>query len=246
MSALSGRRIVITGAARGLGRALAIIAADRGADLVLLGRCSPALTTLSEAIRSRTGRSCEYGLCDLADPGSIARATDQILSKAPVIDVLINNACPWLAGPLQELQEQDIIATVMAAVAGTILITKRLLPALRRSAAADIVTVVSTAGVPGQAGEGDASAVFYAVKHAQAGFHEALRVETKSYGIRTAAIYPPDFAEVDPLSPAWTQHDPGSTAQLTSRHVVEAILLALSAPRASDSPTIVLDGIEEA
>jgi NAD(P)-dependent dehydrogenase (short-subunit alcohol dehydrogenase family) len=234
---LSGRRIVITGATRGLGRALAITAADRGADLVLLGRSPTALTALIDTIRARTGRSCAHGLCDLSSPESIAKASEQILSAAPVLDVLINNACPWLVGDLEELQEEEIIATVMAGVAGTILITKHLLPGLRSSAAADIVTVVSTAGRPGTRAGIDASTVFHAVKHAQAGFHERLHVEVKKYGIRTAAIYPPDFEDVDPLGPGW---DTAPRNHLTSRHVVEAILLSIS-PRLSGDPTIPLD-----
>ena len=110
---LSGRRIVISGAARGLGRALAITAADRGADLVLLGRSSSALVALADTIKTRAGRRCEYGLCDLSDRESITRASEQILAAGRVVDVLINNACPWLAGDLEELQEEDIITTGM-------------------------------------------------------------------------------------------------------------------------------------
>jgi short-subunit dehydrogenase len=200
---LNGRRIIITGAARGLGRALAITAADRGADLMLLGRSASALATIADTIEARTGRRCERGLCELSDPESIAKASGQIPAASPVVDVLINNACPWLAGDLEELREEDIIAVVMAAVAGTILLTKRLLPALRRSGAADIVTVVSTAGLSGTFKDTEASTVFHAVKHVQAGFHERLHAELKKYSIRTSAIYPADFDELDPLSAAW-------------------------------------------
>jgi short-subunit dehydrogenase len=241
---LSGRRIVISGAARGLGRALAITAADRGADLVLLGRSQSALALLGDTIEVRTGRRCEYLSCDLSHPESISQACQQTLAAAPVVDVLVNNACPWLAGDLESLHEADIVATATAAVSGTILITKGLLPGLRRSAAADIVTVVSTAGLSGHSRDAAASTVFHAAKHAQAGFHERLHAEMKKYNIRTSAIYPPDFDDADPLGTAWDAvRDPRSGAKLTNREVVEAILFAVTAPRVCSYTSIVLDNM---
>src|SRR5689334_19209538 len=65
---LSGKRVVITGAGRGLGRALAIVAADQGAEVVLLGRDPAALQAVAGAIATRTGRAAAVVSCDLADP----------------------------------------------------------------------------------------------------------------------------------------------------------------------------------
>ena len=97
---------------------------------------------------------------------------------------------------------QHIIASVGGAVTGTILVTKALLPGLARSKAADIMTVVSTAGWPGW-DFGSTSSPFHAAKHGQSGFSDALRHELKGQGIRVMAIYPPDFDDLDPLDPAW-------------------------------------------
>jgi NAD(P)-dependent dehydrogenase (short-subunit alcohol dehydrogenase family) len=77
---------------------------------------------------------------------------------------LINNGASWLAGSLEEQSDAEIAAIVAAAVTGTILVTKGLLPALHRSAAADIITVVSTAGILGWDVNGG-SVPFYAAKH---------------------------------------------------------------------------------
>ena len=65
---LSGRRLVITGAGRGLGRALAIKSADRGAEVALLGRDRAALQGVADTIKSRTGRDARIAACDLAQP----------------------------------------------------------------------------------------------------------------------------------------------------------------------------------
>ncbi len=242
---LSGRRVVITGASRGLGRALAIMSADHGADLVLLGRNETALCVVADVIRARSGRDVMLAPCDLAQPDSITEACRQTLAAAPVIDVLINNGAPWLPGSIEDLADDDIAAAIAAAVTGTVLITKGLLPGLRRSAAADIVTIVSTAGLPGR-NSGSASAAFHAAKHGQSGFSERLREELRRHGIRVTAIYPPDFDDTDPLDTAWhALRDPAVGAKLTNREVVAAVMFAITAPRVCAYPVIVLDNMAQ-
>jgi len=217
--------------------------ADHGADLVLLGRNETALGLVADVIRARSGRTVASAQCDLAKPDSVIEACRRTLAAAPVVDVLVNNGAPWLPGSIEELADDDIAATVAAAVTGTVLITKGLLPALRRSAAADIVTIVSTAGLLGQY-SGSASAAFHAAKHGQSGFSERLRQELKRYGIRVTALYPPDFDDADPLDPAWgALRDPAAGAKLTNREVVAAVMFAITAPRVCAYPVIVLDNM---
>jgi NAD(P)-dependent dehydrogenase (short-subunit alcohol dehydrogenase family) len=240
---LSGRRVVITGAGRGLGRAFAIAAGDEGAEVVLLGRDLPAIAAVAADIEARTFRNVAAIPCDLQLPSSISEACRATLALSPVIDVLINNGAPWLAGELPDLAEADIAATIAATVTGTILLTKGLLPALRQSAAADIVTVVSTAGMPDR-DFGVASAAFHAAKHAQAGFSNRLAAELKSQRIRVAAIFPPDFDDTDPLGAEWNAtREPGPGARMTNREVVAAIMFAITAPRICATPIVVLDNM---
>jgi len=236
---LSGRRVVITGAGRGLGRALAISAADRNADVVLLGRDPATLGSVADAIRSRTGRDALVVPCDLAQPSSIGDACRATLAASPVVDVLINNGAPWLPGGIMELTEAEIANAIAAAVTGTILVTKGLLPGLLQSKAADVVTIVSSAGWPGWE-FGAASAPFHAAKHGQSGFSDALRHELKAQGVRVTALYPPDFDDIDPLGSDW---DNAARAKLSNREVVETVLFAISAPRACAYPIIILDNM---
>lgn len=236
---LASRRIVITGAARGLGRALAVAVADAGGSVVLLGRDTAALDSVAATIFSRTQQRAEVVRCDLAQPASIRAACEVILGANPAVDVLINNGAPWLEGRLADLSEADIVATVAAGVTGTILITRGLLPGLARSRAADIVTIVSTAGLPG--GEFDsASTAFHAAKHGQTGFCDRLRAEVKSQAIRVAAIFPADFEHVDPDSD--NARAPTAGGKLTSTEVVAAVMFALTAPRNCAIRAILLEG----
>lgn len=236
--ALSGRRIVITGAGRGLGRALAIQCADHGADLVLLGRDRAALQAVHESIRSRTGAAALVVDCDLSQPDSIRDACRTMLAVNPRVDVLMNNAATWLTGTLTDQSETAITDALTATVTSTILVTKGLLPALRSSPAADIVNVVSTAGL--LRWDLGASTAFHAAKHAQSGFSDALRYELEGTGIRVTAVYPPDFVDADPLASEWNNT---MRAKISNREVVDTILFALAAPRACTYPAIVMDNL---
>ena len=235
---LSGRRAVITGAGRGLGRALAIKSADYGAEVALLGRDRAALQVVADVIKSRTGRDAQIAACDLAQPDSVRDACRVVLAAGARVDVLVNNAATWLTGALAEQSDDEIATALAATVTGTVLVTKGLLPALGSSPAADIVNIVSTAGWIGW--DLGAAAAFHAAKHGQSGFSDALRHELKGTGIRVTAIYPPDFDDVDPLGPNW---DNTARRKLSNREVVDTILFAIAAPRAGAYPVIIMDNM---
>lgn len=235
---LSGRRIVITGAGRGLGRALAIKSADQGAELALLGRDRAALRAVAETVKSRTGRDALTAVCDLAQPDSVRDACRPVLAAGARVDVLVNNGATWLTGALADQSDAEIANALAATVTGTILVTKGLLPALRSSPAADIVNVVSTAGW--MRWDLGASTAFHAAKHGQSGFSDALRHELQGTSIRVTALYPPDFDDIDPLDAAW---DSPGRGKIGNREVVDTILFALTAPRACVYPVILMDNM---
>ena len=238
-NSLHGRRIAITGAGRGLGRALAIVAADQGAELVLLGRDPAALNEVAAVIRDRSGKDAQVVDCDLGDTHSVALACKAVLEQNPMLDTLINNGAPWLEGYFGELSDEQITATVAAGVSGTVLITKGLLPGLRRSEAADILTVISTSGITGWDLAGG-SVPFYAAKHGQSGFHDKLRYELRDTEIRVSAVYPPNFDEADPADADWDR-TPDRDSKLSNREVVSTILFMLAAPRTCNFPVIVME-----
>jgi NAD(P)-dependent dehydrogenase (short-subunit alcohol dehydrogenase family) len=134
--------------------------------------------------------------------------------------------------------DSEIASALAATVTGTILVTKGLLPALHASRGADIVNMVSTAGWIGW--DLGASTAFHAAKHGRSGFGDALRHELKGTGIRVTAIYPPDFDDVDPLSPEW---DNTARGKLSNREVVDTVLFAISAPRYCVYPIIMMDNV---
>lgn len=241
---LENRRIAITGAGRGLGRALAIVAADHGAETVLLGRDATALASVADTVRKRSGREPQVVPCDLVDPESVRSACVAVLDRDPRVDALINNGAPWLEGSLVDVSDAEVASTVAAGVTGTILVTKGLLPGLRQSNCADIITIISTAGIPGW-GLGGGSVPFHAAKHGQSGFSDKLRHELNGTGIRVSAVYPPDFDDADPSNADWNTA-PEDDATLSGRDIVSLLLFILSAPRACSFPVVILEGTPKA
>jgi NAD(P)-dependent dehydrogenase (short-subunit alcohol dehydrogenase family) len=91
---------------------------------------------------------------------------------------------------------------------------------------------------------GDASAAFHAAKHGQSGFSDRLRHELKEHGV--AAIYPPDFDDVDPLEPGSPDaRDPAAGRTLINREIVATVLFAITAPRPCAYPVIILDAMKQ-
>jgi NADP-dependent 3-hydroxy acid dehydrogenase YdfG len=239
---LDGKVAVITGGGRGTGRALALVLADAGCRVVLFGRDDAALAEVSATIEKRGGFRPVTHRCDMGIASDVERACESVRNEFPTVDILINNAAAWLPESLEQASVATIVDAINSAVTGMVLTTKFLMPTLKTSDGADIVTLVSTAGLPAGATGELGSEPFIAAKHGQAGFSDSLRHSLASSGIRVIALYPPDFAGVQPDSADW-EGTPGrrdGRDTMTTRDVVEAIMFALTRPRIMTVSGIVL------
>jgi short-subunit dehydrogenase len=234
---LRNKHIVITGAGRSLGASLAIVLADEGANVILLGRTPENLVATAKTIEERTGKLPLTFHADMADMNSIEKAAKEILEHTNV-DILINNAAFWSAGKISEVSGQDIFQTVNSILTGTILLTKLLLPSLLKTEA-DIVNLVSISGLPNVPLYG-ASSAFLAAKHGQTGFTDGLRQELKGSSVRVMGVYPPLIDDISPLDAAW-QERRNKTHSISNRDVVEAVIFALTRPRNCTVSALVLD-----
>jgi short-subunit dehydrogenase len=239
----AGKTVVITGAARGLGAAFAVVLADQGANVIMTARNTEGLTTLAEAIRMRTGTRPETLVFDLADPGQTTLTAKKLRDEKPKIDILINNAAQWLAGRMDEHDAYAIVGTISSAVIGTLLFTRGLLKPLEASGAGDILNIISVSGLPNVPLSG-ASVAFIAAKHGQAGLTDGLRQELRGRPIRVSALYPPLIDDVSPLDEeAWNAKRPPD-AHVSNRDIVETALFALSRPRHLTLASITIDSDE--
>ena len=172
------RRVVITGAAQGLGAAIARAFAARGAELVLIDRDSESLSHIA----TLTG-----GLpltCDLSD----AVQTDEAIarfSQGRPIDALIHNAAILRAEPMEDLSFAMFTATVNVGLQAAFQLTKAVWPAMKQRGGA-LIYVSSQSGIKGFAGE----TAYCAAKHGLEGFSKSLALEGEAHGIVSCTITP--------------------------------------------------------
>ncbi|MCL7997823.1 SDR family NAD(P)-dependent oxidoreductase [Brucella sp. 21LCYQ03] len=222
---------VITGAARGLGAALAFSLAEAGCDVVLCGRSLSALEATAQSIAEHTGRKVEAVQVDLADTTSIATAIETIKARHSAIDILINNGAMWLEDRQEDYSEAEVAGVINAAVTGTFLFTQGLLPLLNASPRPDIVTIGSISGLP-NAPLQTVSIPFYAAKRAQAALADGLRQKLAGTPVRSIVVYPPYLEDASPLADNWEASALRQKGQAaTSRDIVESVLFALTRPR---------------
>ena len=225
---IRGRKIAITGAGRSLGAALAIVAADRGAHPVLLGRSAAALAEIATIIEGRTGSRPPAIVCDLADLASVERATAELVRDHADLDILVNSGAQWIGGPLVDLTDTQIAAMVDSMLTGTVALTRRLLPTLLARPRADIHTVVSMSGLQYARLRGS-SLPFRVAKAGQDGFVQGLVEELAGTNIRVTSVYPGIIEDVLPNEARW-EAELGPDGPLTDRQVVEATVFTLEMP----------------
>lgn len=184
-SQLSGERVLVTGASRGIGRAIALRFARAGADVVIAARSQQELQEFGEEI-SATGQRCLVIPTDLRDPASILALVKEAHSQFGGIDILVNNAGIGAWAPISELtleQYDEIFDVNMRAV---FLLTQAVVPSMIERKKGHIINIASTSSrwtYP----EGS---VYCASKFAVLGFNEALAKELRTTGVRVTAVCP--------------------------------------------------------
>jgi short-subunit dehydrogenase len=237
---LKGKRVIVTGAGRGLGAAFAVVLADQGAEVIMTGRNMENLTSAAESIRLRTGTRPETHNLDMADVSAVTLFAKALRDDGKPLDVLINNAAQWLPGRMDEHDAYAISQTITGIVTGTLLLTRGLIPLLEKSGAGDIMNIVSISGLA-NTGLLGASVAYYAAKHGQAGMTDGLRQELKGRPVRVSAIYPSYIKDISPLNEEEWNATPPPKSWATNRDIVEAALYAITRPRHVTLASIVVD-----
>lgn len=182
MPKLNGKIIAITGANRGIGRAIAQAAAQEGARVVLMGRDRRALSTAAREI----GGGATAVVADVTRPSSVRRAFTELKRKTGRLDVLVNNAGLFIVKPFARTTLAEWERMIAANLTSLYLVTQAALPLLRRGRDAHLVNILS---VSSRVAFADCSA-YTASKFGAMGLTKVLRKELKPLGIRVTAILP--------------------------------------------------------
>jgi len=162
-----------------------------------------------------------------------------LISNKP-IDILILNAAQWLSGRLDDQPDTEIINTVSSGLTGSILLTQALLPGLRRSGNADIVSIISSCGIPNFT-DSIAHPAFFASKHGFSGFITKLSQQLSEENIRVTGLYPPDF-ELTGLDTSFDTESRMGERLMNGHSVWETVRFLLTQPRSCHISSIYFQG----
>ncbi len=187
MTSLKDAVLVITGAASGIGRLMALEAGVRGARVVLVDRDEAGLLQAREALTTRGSMAWTFP-CDLADPGAIQATFARIEAEVGGVDVLINNAGVVGGKSLLDTSDAGLLLTFQVNALAPIRTAKAVLPGMLARGRGHLVTVASAGGLVGTTRLVD----YCASKFAAVGFDDALRAELRRLGqpIRTTVVCP--------------------------------------------------------
>jgi short-subunit dehydrogenase len=175
---------VVTGAAKGIGAALAMQLASRGCHLALVDRDHETLAAVVAAAKRSVAVSAH--VADVADVSEAETLRDAVLAEHGRVTVLVNNAGVALIGRFEEFEIAEMEWLFAINFWGTVRMCKAFLPVLRQEPAAQIVNLSSIFGIVAPAGQ----TAYAASKFAVRGFSEALRHELEETGVGVSTVHP--------------------------------------------------------
>jgi NAD(P)-dependent dehydrogenase (short-subunit alcohol dehydrogenase family) len=185
MPSLQGHIALVTGAGRGIGRAIGRTLAAEGARVVLAARTEEQLRAVAAEIEAAGGHA-EVEPADIAREDDVQRLFARIAERHGRLDILINNAGVGSFGPLRDFSAAELDRILAVNVRGTFLASReavRLMQPRRAGAIVSIASVVAFRGYPNQA-------AYAASKHAVLGMMKSLANEAQGHGIRVSAVLP--------------------------------------------------------
>ncbi|MGO8766176.1 MAG: 3-oxoacyl-[acyl-carrier-protein] reductase [Limisphaerales bacterium] len=191
MSQLANQIAVVTGAGRGIGRAIALKFAKEGADVVCLSRTQENSEKVAAEVRALGRKAWAYAV-DVSDSNTVSAAAEKILAECGKVDVLVNNAGVTRDGLLMRMSDADWDAVLDTNLKGAFLLTKAFFRVFAKQRAGRIINVSSVIGLIGNPGQAN----YAASKAGLIGFTQSVARELASRGVTVNAIAP-GFIETD-------------------------------------------------
>ena len=191
MSQLANQIAVVTGAGRGIGRAIALKFAQEGANVAIVSRTQENSANVAAEIRA-LGRQAWCHAVDVADTVAVNAAAERILDECGRVDVLVNNAGVTRDGLLMRMADADWDTVLNTNLKGAFLVTRAFSRAMIKARTGRIINLSSVIGLIGNAGQSN----YAASKAGLIGFTQSCAREFATRGITVNALAP-GFIETD-------------------------------------------------
>jgi len=224
MENITGKRALVTGGAKGLGKAVAVALAKEGVHVAITGRNETALKQTADELKT-LGTQVTYAVFDVSDNVAVQQGINNLNETFGNFDILINNAGISSFSTVMDMEVQDWTAIINVNLLGTYFVTKAVLPQLIEKNRGDIVMVSSTAGLNGAA----TTSAYSASKFGVIGFADSLMREVRKNNIRVCTLMPSTIASDMSKDLGLTDGDPEKVLQ--PEDFAELIIANLKLPR---------------
>ncbi len=208
MENLQGKKAIITGGGRGLGKAVALALAAEGVEIAITGRNEETLQKTIKEIEA-LGAKAVYSVFDVSDFEAVKKGISALKRNFGEADILINNAGIAAFGSFLEMEPAKWKEILDINVMGIYNVTHAVLPDMIAKNIGDIINVSSTAGIRGNAN----TSAYSASKFAVVGLSEALMMEVRKHNIRVSTLMPSTIASDMSLSLNLTDGNPEKVLQ---------------------------------
>lgn len=189
MTDLKNKNAFITGAGKGIGKAVAIALAKEGVNVILVSRTQADVEQLAAETNKLGVKSLALS-ADVSDISSINSAVEKALAEFKHIDILINSAGIASFGKFLELEPSEFEKIIQVNLMGTYYTTRAIIPNMIERQTGDIINISSTAGLNGNA----LTSAYSASKFAVLGLTDSLMQEMRKHNIRVTALTPSTVA----------------------------------------------------
>ena len=189
MNDLKNKNALITGAGKGIGKAIAIALAKEGVNLILVARTQSEIDTVAQEAQSLGVKALAI-TADVANMESVNTAIEKALAEFKTIDILINNAGIAAFGKFLDLEPTEWERIIQVNLMGIYYVTRAILPNMIERQTGDIINISSTAGLAGNA----LTSAYSASKFAVLGLTDSLMQEMRKHNIRVTALTPSTVA----------------------------------------------------
>ncbi|HYK75871.1 MAG TPA: 3-ketoacyl-ACP reductase [Daejeonella sp.] len=208
METLKNKIALVTGAGRGIGRAIALALAKEGVQVALLGRTEKSLQETAAQI-TNMGVKTAFATADVAEMSQVNKAVAKLTAELGPINILVNNAGIGKFGTFLELDPVEWEQIIRVNLMGVYYTTRAVLPAMIEAQTGDIINIGSTSGLRASAG----SSAYSASKFALQGLTEALMYEVRKHNIRVMGLNPSTVATDLAFELSLTDGDPARVMQ---------------------------------